>query len=267
MANKLSHEETVELLRSLPNEEAEALLMEDNEALVWYLSKKLVKRKGVDFEDILSVGRLGLLKAIRSFDTAKNVKLATYAARCITNEILMFFRKESKHENNFSLQDSIPNLKDDNLTFQDMLPDDKVNVEECVFDNIMISELLEGLTFLPDKQRLAMELSFGLNGNQRKTQYEVAEILGISQSYVSRMIKSSCRWLKEWYNSGKTIKYSSRFSAEVELTIDYPVINPHPESVEVFYIPDFYPTVELSHGRGEDEVRLKIFTALFRHVN
>jgi len=196
----LSAEEEEVLLNELANNNqvAKERLIEHNLRLVVYIAKKF-ENTGIDFEDLISVGAIGLIKAIQSYDNNKNIKLATYASRCIENEILMQLRKSSKIKAEVSLEEPLNCDSDGNEL---LLCDVLCFEEESVTKNLELSAekqlLFQSLQKLQKRERDIMILRFGLFGNEEKTQKEVADFLGISQSYISRIEKKIlCKMKKE----------------------------------------------------------------------
>lgn len=183
-------EEAIFLLKCKQGDQsAKNTLIERNLRLVVYLSKRF-ENTGVDIEDLVSVGTLGLIKAVGSFEIDKKIKLATYASRCIENEILMHLRKISKHKREISLDQPINEDGEGNeLLFGDILGTDCDTVFKDL-DSLTDKQLLnESLNKLNKREKEIMDLRFGLSGNEEKTQKEVADLLGISQSYISRLEK------------------------------------------------------------------------------
>ncbi len=164
-------------------------LIEHNLRLVVYIAKKF-ETSGIELEDLISIGAIGLIKAVKTYSLDKNIKLATYASRCIENEILMQLRKNTRMKNEISLDEPLSSDGDGNeLLLADIIPVD----EESVSKNIEISAekqvLLEVVSHLEQREQMIMYLRFGLAGNEEKTQKEVADLMGISQSYISRIEK------------------------------------------------------------------------------
>lgn len=189
-----------ELLRKLEldNEEAKKILVERNLRLVVYIAKKF-ENTGIDLEDLISIGTIGLMKAINTFNTGKNIKLATYASRCIENEILMQLRKTTKIKSEVSIDEPLNKDGDGNeLLLSDILgTDDDITSKglEDEVDKILLKASIEKLT---KREKYIMELRFGIGGNTKeKTQKEVADMLGISQSYISRLEKKIMRKMKK----------------------------------------------------------------------
>ena len=175
---------------------AKDILIEHNLRLVVFLAKKY-ENTGVDLEDLVSIGTIGLIKGINTFSRGKNIKLATYASRCIDNEILMFLRKNKKVRTEVSIDASLSFDGEGNeLHLEDVLGTDKDivtrGIEEEAEKKIMINEVLR----LKPRDRDIMILRYGLMGNDELTQKEVAEKLGISQSYISRIEKKVIKRLK-----------------------------------------------------------------------
>ena len=185
------------LLDSEQRDEACNKLIEHNIRLVIYIAKKF-ENSGVDMEDLISIGSLGLIKAVKSFKNDKNIKLATYASRCIENEILMHFRKIVKCKCDLSLDDPLNVDYDGN----ELLLSDLLCMEDAMCD-LEIEHMQEkeqlhkAVENLNPNEKLIMELRFGLNGKEEYTQKEVADILGISQSYISRLEKKIFAKLKK----------------------------------------------------------------------
>ena len=170
------------------DEEARNILIEINLRLVAHVCKKY-SNTNVDQDDLISIGTIGLIKGINSFKVDKNVKLSTYVSRCIENEVLMYFRSSKKTNAEVSLEDPIGKDKDDNtITLQDILENNERNIEDEVDLKIKMKKLYEKIKIvLKDREKLIIELRFGLDGRKPKTQNQIAEMMGISRSYVSRI--------------------------------------------------------------------------------
>lgn len=168
--------------------DARNILIERNLRLVAHITKKY-SWTNVDQDDLISIGTIGLIKGINSFNLDKNIKLATYTARCIENEILMFLRSSKKINSEVYLNEPIGKDKDDNVvTLQEVLENNERNIEDEVDLKIKIKKLYSKIkTVLKDKEKFIIELRFGLNGDKPKTQKEIAKMLNISRSYVSRI--------------------------------------------------------------------------------
>ncbi|MBQ0017304.1 MAG: RNA polymerase sporulation sigma factor SigK [Clostridiales bacterium] len=180
------------------DENAKHELVEHNLRLVVYISKKF-ENTGVDLEDLISVGAIGLIKAVNSFNVEKNIKLATFASRCIENEILMHLRKVSKQKNEMSLEEPLNTDSDGNeLVLADIISMDNDSVTKNLEMQTEKEILYKCLEKLSDKEKQIISLRFGLtNSDEEKTQKEVADMLGISQSYISRIEKKIISRLKK----------------------------------------------------------------------
>ena len=170
------------------DEEARNILIEHNLRLVAHVAKKY-SNTNIDQDDLISIGTIGLIKGINTYNLDKNFKLATYVARCIENEILMFLRSTKKLGAEVYLNEPIGKDKDDNVvTLQEVLENDDKNIEDEVDLRFKIKKLYDKIkSILKDREKTIIELRFGLNGNKPKTQHEIANQLGISRSYVSRI--------------------------------------------------------------------------------
>ena len=186
----LTANEERECLRRLKDgdDEARNILIEKNLRLVAHVCKKY-SNSNVDQDDLISIGTIGLIKGINSFDVDKGAKLSTYVSRCIDNEILMHFRSTKKLSSEVFLNEPIGKDKDDNVvTLQEVLENDERSVEDSVDLKFKIKLLYEKMkSILKDRERTILELRFGLDGNKPKTQIEIAHSMGISRSYVSRI--------------------------------------------------------------------------------
>ena len=171
-------------------------LIERNIRLVVYIARKF-DNTGINLEDLVSIGSIGLIKAVNTFNAEKNIKLATYASRCIENEILMFLRRSSRVKNEVSLDEPLNTDWDGNeLLLSDILGTDSDTVNRNIENQVERKLLLEAVAKLGERERVIMELRFGLGGKNEHTQKEVADIIGISQSYISRLEKRIMKWLK-----------------------------------------------------------------------
>lgn len=187
----LSSLEESEVLARIDDEDGEAkqILVERNLRLVVYIAKKF-ENTGVDLEDLISIGTIGLMKAINTFNTGKNIKLATYASRCIENEILMFLRRNNRIKGEVSIDEPLNQDRDGNeLLLSDVLGTDEDVIYKDLEDEVDHKLLKIAISKLSDKEKYIMDLRFGLSGYKEKTQKEVADMLGISQSYISRLEK------------------------------------------------------------------------------
>ena len=164
-------------------------LVEHNLRLVVYIAKKF-ENSGVNIEDLISIGTIGLIKAVNTFKADKNIKLATYASRCIENEILMYLRKINQQKLDISLDEPLNVDWDGNeLLLSDVLGSDGLEINDNVEQEDEKRILHTCMQDLSDRERLIMNMRFGLDGKKEHTQKEVADILGISQSYISRLEK------------------------------------------------------------------------------
>ena len=187
----LSREEEERLVQSLQTDggQARALLIEHNLRLVAYIARKF-ENTGVGIEDLISIGTIGLIKAVNTFDPQKKIKLATYASRCIENESLMFLRRNSRVRQEISLDEPLNTDWDGNeLLLSDVLGTEDDTVYRVIEEDVEKQLLLTALGRLPGREQRIMRLRFGLEGGKSRTQKEVADVLGISQSYISRLEK------------------------------------------------------------------------------
>ena len=197
----LSSDEEEELLIKLENKDLEArqILVERNLRLVVYIAKKF-ENTGVGIEDLISIGTIGLIKAINSYDKDKNIKLATYASRCIENEILMYLRRNSKIKAEVSIDEPLNVDWDGNeLLLSDIIGTDEDIIYKDIETEVECKMLKRAINQLPERERIIVDLRFGLSSEngEEKTQKEVADMLGISQSYISRLEKKIMRQLRK----------------------------------------------------------------------
>lgn len=178
---------------------AKSQLIEHNLRLVMYIAKKFESTR-LDLQDLVSVGSIGLIKAVESYKLDKNIKLATYASRCIENEILMYLRKANKSINDLSLDDTLTNDEDgSNLSLGELIPDEK-QISEDMENNDQKTFLLKEIENLSDREKTIMYMRYGLNGYDELTQKDIADIMNISQSYISRLEKKILSKLKRELN-------------------------------------------------------------------
>lgn len=171
------------------DDKAKQKLIEHNLRLVVYISRRF-ESTGINLEDLISIGTIGLIKAVNTFRPEKNIKLATYASRCIENEILMYIRKISSHKGDISLDEPINTDWDGNeLLLGDVLGTEPDAVSRPMEDDVDLRLLKDALSQLPEKEKTIVTLRYGIGGQREKTQKEVADLLGISQSYISRLEK------------------------------------------------------------------------------
>ena len=197
----LSAEEEREALRQLfeegEQEQAKAKLIQHNLRLVVYIARKF-DNTGVDGDDLISIGTIGLIKAINSFRPDKNIKLATYASRCIENEILMYLRRAARLKSEVSFDEPLnTDFEGNELLLSDILGTSAESVYGDIESNAEKEQLKEALKKLTERERKIMCLRFGLGGGEEMTQKDVADLLGISQSYISRLEKKIILRLKK----------------------------------------------------------------------
>ena len=193
----LSRKEEAELLEQPLTTESKNRLIEHNLRLVVYIAKRF-ENTGIGIEDLVSIGTIGLVKAIGSFCPEKNIKLATYASRCIENEILMYIRKNANQRGEISIDEPLNVDWDGNeLLLSDVLAGDEENILYEIEQNEEKQTLRAAVASLPPREREIIELRFGLSGGDELTQKEVADRLGISQSYISRLEKKIISRLRE----------------------------------------------------------------------
>ena len=196
----LDIEEEEKLIRRLTfhDDDAKKVLVERNLRLVVYIAKKF-ENTGIDFEDLISIGTIGLMKAINSFNADKKIKLATYASRCIENEILMQLRRNTKIKNEVSIDEPLNKDSDGNeLLLSDILGTDNDITSKGIEDEVDKALLKIAISKLNKREMDIMRLRFGIEGNGiEKTQKEVADMMGISQSYISRLEKKIMKKMKK----------------------------------------------------------------------
>ncbi|GAA0121532.1 MAG: RNA polymerase sporulation sigma factor SigK [Clostridium argentinense] len=206
----LTEEEEKEYLQKFKDGDVEAknILVERNLRLVAHIVKKY-SFPGKEIDDLISIGTVGLIKAIDSFDSSKGTRLATYAARCIENEILMLIRNNKKIKGEVYLQDPIGIDKEGNeISLMDILSSDKDSIAEIVENKIQVKKLYGKInTVLQEREKLIIEMRYGLIDGKAKTQREIAKILGISRSYVSRIEKRALKKLCKELNSPDNSTY------------------------------------------------------------
>ena len=194
-------EEEARLLAALNQEEgreeARTLLIEHNLRLVVYIARRF-ENTGISIEDLISIGTIGLIKAVETYNPTKNIKLATYASRCIENEILMYLRKNANRLSEVSLDEPLNTDWDGNeLLLSDVLGSDGDSIEKPLEDDVDRDLLFAAITRLSERERSIITMRFGLDGRKERTQKEVADQLGISQSYISRLEKRIIDRLKK----------------------------------------------------------------------
>ncbi|MEK4565411.1 RNA polymerase sporulation sigma factor SigE [Alkalihalobacillus sp. FSL R5-0424] len=198
----LSKEEEADLLMKLPSgdEAVRAVLIERNLRLVVYIARKF-ENTGINIEDLISIGTIGLIKAVNTFNPEKKIKLATYASRCIENEILMYLRRNNKTRSEVSFDEPLNIDWDGNeLLLSDVLGTEEDIITKGIEEKVDRKLLKKALHTLNAREKQIMELRFGLAGFEEKTQKEVADMLGISQSYISRLEKRIIKRLQKEFN-------------------------------------------------------------------
>ncbi|MDG3073467.1 RNA polymerase sporulation sigma factor SigE [Bacillus halotolerans] len=198
----LSKDEEQVLLMKLPSgdQAARAILIERNLRLVVYIARKF-ENTGINIEDLISIGTIGLIKAVNTFNPEKKIKLATYASRCIENEILMYLRRNNKIRSEVSFDEPLNIDWDGNeLLLSDVLGTDDDIITKDIEANVDKKLLKKALEQLNDREKQIMELRFGLVGEEEKTQKDVADMMGISQSYISRLEKRIIKRLRKEFN-------------------------------------------------------------------
>ena len=207
--SKLSDEEEDKLLDELNDQNtqnsARNKLIMHNLRLVAHIAKKY-ESKITENEDIISIGTIGLIKAIDTYSKNKNVKLATYASRCIENEILMVLRSNKKHSKNVSLSDTIAIDKDGSeIELIEVIANDEENFDETLERNRLLSELSRYINILDEREYMIISLRYGLDGNEELTQKEIASMYDISRSYVSRIEKRALSKLLGEFKKNKAL--------------------------------------------------------------
>lgn len=194
----LSAEEEAKAIAALGTDSsARKILIEHNLRLVVYIARKF-ENTGAGIEDLISIGTIGLIKAINTYRPDKNIKLATYASRCIDNEILMYIRKNSSHRADVSIDEPLNTDWDGNeLLLSDVLGTEEDTVMRPIEEDVDRSLLAAAINVLSPREKQIISLRFGLGGGREQTQKEVADRLGISQSYISRLEKRIISRLKK----------------------------------------------------------------------
>lgn len=179
------------------DESARSELIEHNLRLVVYIARKF-ENTGINIEDLISIGTIGLIKAVNTFRADRNIKLATYASRCIENEILMYLRKNSHSHSEVSIEEPLNiDWEGNELLLGDVLGTETDSVSGSLESEMEITVLKTAVSRLSPREREIMELRFGLRGGEEYTQKQVADVLGISQSYISRLEKKILKRLKK----------------------------------------------------------------------
>lgn len=186
-----------EMIKNIDKQYAKDLLIEHNLRLVVYIAKRF-ENTGVGIEELISIGTIGLIKAVSTFNSDKNIKLATYASRCIENEILMFIRKSAARKRELSIDEPLSVDWDGNeLLLSDVLGGETDSVSRPMEEEEERRLIHSAVSELEERERIIIELRYGLSGREELTQKEVADELGISQSYISRLEKKIIKQLKK----------------------------------------------------------------------
>ena len=195
--NSIEEEKLLQKLM-LDDQDAKQILVERNLRLVVYIAKKF-ENTGIDFEDLISIGTIGLMKAINTFNIDKNIKLATYASRCIENEILMQLRRNTKIKNEISIDEPLNKDGDGNeLLLSDILGTESDITSKSIEEEVDMKLLKIAISKLDNREKYIMQLRYGIESNEKeKTQNEVADMLGISLSYISRLEKKIMNKMKK----------------------------------------------------------------------
>lgn len=193
----LSADEEERIISEISGEEAKKTLVEHNLRLVVYIAKRF-ENTGVGIEELISIGTVGLMKAVNTYNSDKNIKIATYASRCIENEILMFIRKNSHRKKEISIDEPLSVDYDGNeLLLMDVLGSEVDSVSREMEEDEERRIVREAVSDLNERERVIIEMRFGLSGREELTQKEVADQLGISQSYISRLEKKIMHRLRK----------------------------------------------------------------------
>ena len=193
----LDAEEEERMIEQIDTDFARQALVEHNLRLVVYVAKRF-ENTGVGIEELISIGTVGLMKAVSTYNSEKNIKIATYASRCIENEILMFIRKNSHRKKEISIDEPLSVDYDGNeLLLSDILGSESDVVSREMEEDEERKIVREAVKDLSERERIIIEMRFGLSGNDELTQKEVADALGISQSYISRLEKKIMHRLRK----------------------------------------------------------------------
>jgi RNA polymerase sporulation-specific sigma factor len=198
----LTKDEEAELLKKLPSGDkaVRSMLIERNLRLVVYIARKF-ENTGINIEDLISIGTIGLIKAVNTFNPEKKIKLATYASRCIENEILMYLRRNNKTRSEVSFDEPLNVDWDGNeLLLSDVMGTENDIITKDIEATVDKRLLKNALHTLNEREKQIMLLRFGLEGDEEKTQKDVADLLGISQSYISRLEKRIIKRLRKEFN-------------------------------------------------------------------
>lgn len=197
----LTQEEEQKYIRKMEegDEEARKILIEHNLRLVAHVCKKYSTAKKVEFDDLVSIGSIGLIKGINTYNSKKSIKLSTYISKCIENEILMYFRTNKKTNNEVYLNEPIGKDKDNNeITLQDVVKSDEKSIDDEIDTKFKERKVLQAISeILNEREKEIIQMRYGLTGKKPKTQVEIAKKMGISRSYVSRIESKAIEKLRK----------------------------------------------------------------------
>ena len=225
----LTMEEEQKYIKKMENgdEEARKILIEHNLRLVAHVCKKYSAAKKIEFDDLVSIGSIGLIKGINTYNSKKSIKLSTYISKCIENEILMYFRSNKKTNNDVYLEEPIGKDKDDNaITLQDVIRNDERPIDEEIDNKIKKSKMFKAINnVLNDREREIIKLRYGLDGKKPKTQIDIAKKMGISRSYVSRIESKAIEKLSKEIKEKDKISWMSRNKIIIKTSIIGIIVN------------------------------------------
>lgn len=225
----LTMEEEQKYIKKMENgdEEARKILIEHNLRLVAHVCKKYSVAKKIEFDDLVSIGSIGLIKGINTYNSKKSIKLSTYISKCIENEILMYFRSNKKTNNDVYLEEPIGKDKDDNaITLQDVIRNDERPIDEEIDNKIKKSKMFKAINnVLNDREREIIKLRYGLDGKKPKTQIDIAKKMGISRSYVSRIESKAIEKLSKEIKEKDKISWMSRNKIIIKTSIIGIIVN------------------------------------------
>ena len=225
----LTMEEEQKYIKKMENgdEEARKILIEHNLRLVAHVCKKYSATKKIEFDDLVSIGSIGLIKGINTYNSKKSIKLSTYISKCIENEILMYFRSNKKTNNDIYLEEPIGKDKDDNaITLQDVIRNDERPIDEEIDNKIKKAKMFKAINnVLNDREREIIKLRYGLDGKKPKTQIDIAKKMGISRSYVSRIESKAIEKLSKEIKEKDKISWMSRNKIIIKTSIIGIIVN------------------------------------------
>lgn len=225
----LTMEEEQKYIKKMENgdEEARKILIEHNLRLVAHVCKKYSAAKKNEFDDLVSIGSIGLIKGINTYNSKKSIKLSTYISKCIENEILMYFRSNKKTNNDIYLEEPIGKDKDDNaITLQDVIRNDERPIDEEIDNKIKKAKMFKAINnVLNDREREIIKLRYGLDGKKPKTQIDIAKKMGISRSYVSRIESKAIEKLSKEIKEKDKISWMSRNKIIIKTSIIGIIVN------------------------------------------